>query len=1022
MMRKKSFGKLAVVLALAALMLFGLCVCSKKDTSTGTTTTQAATTQAATTQAATTQAATTTAQTTTTTPAATAETAAVETKVEETPVETKVEETPVETKVEESAVTTEKVETPVETAPVEAPGEDETVKVAEDGTISGSYSYSDFASASFVMEGSKATITYPAHYIYKEDIDSFMALCVEKYPEYLSSVYYEIPEDGTLVIYYPEEFVGGLYERLGVLDYLNGIITSYIDAYVASVVSEASAEMTEETQDDGLVYSYTLDYKGVRSEIRAYSTYAVVTVPAGMTDEDIMAVKDMLVAEYPAEASLITYKLEDGTLTLMYPEQSSEFIIAVVNALRSEAVALIDSLASPSELEEVPTEGGHVYAGTLSYKGLSTTITLDNTMATLTVPAGIEKDDIDAVAYIVSAAYPEEASLVTYSFENGVLTLYYPEQTDEFLLSSLSALKEGGMYLVDLYGEVETAVAEAADAVIETVVQVADAVEAVVDTAKALVEGFDLVVEEDGTIRATFNYRDYAYASVVVEEDMATITYPAQYIASSDIDEFMAEAVAEFPELLENVYYDVPEDGTLVIYFPGDYVGGTYYRLSVLDELDEEVTAYIDALVAALEAETEEETVVVAEGPVYAETLTYMGVTSSVIVDKTYATFTIPSGMDAEDIEAVAELVSYLYPAEASLLTYSIDGDTLTVTYPEQTPEFLLSALSVLSGRAMALIDDILAHEETAVAEAPAVEKGAVYEDTLYYKNVTSKVAVYNTYAVLTLPEGMSSADVKAVADMISAEYKDAAFVTYTLEGNTLTLSYPEQSDAFLLGAVEVLRAEAVAYIDSLEKTVVKAEAPVETSATPAEPVAVPAETVPATAETTAPAPLEAPAAPVEAVSPVSAPVVAEKEKAFKGFSIAATATPKYNIKHNDYGWDSGFVAGFGLRAEAKLGSSFALGLKGQYDLTSYAMAGAYVRWTFASLDKFDFYALVGGGVTFGVGANKGQVAALVEAGLGVDYRFAENWSAFAEVTGQWTIKNKPGIEVGATFGIKYTF
>ena len=1015
MMRKKSFGKLAVVLALAALMLFGLCVCSKKDTTTSTTT----------------QAATTTAQTTTTTPAKEAVTTPVETKVEETPVETKVEETPVETKVEETAVTTEKVETAVETAPVEeaspveAPAEKEAVKVADDGTISGSYSYNDYASASFVMEGSKATITYPAHYIYKEDIDSFMALCVEKYPEYLSSVYYEIPEDGTLVIYYPEEFVGGLYYRLGVLDYLNGVITSYIDAYVASVVSEATAEMTVESADEGLVYSYTLDYKGVRSEIRAYSTYAVVTVPEGMTEEDIMAVKDMLVAQYPAEAALVTYKLEGDTLTLMYPEQSSEFIIAVVNALRYEAVALIDSLSSQPELEEVPTEGGHVYAGTLSYKGLSTTITLDNTMATLTVPAGIEKDDIDAVAYIVSAAYPEESSLVTYSFENGVLTLYYPEQTDEFLLSSLSALKEGGMYLVDLYGEVETAVAEAAETVIETVVQVADAVEAVVDTAKALVEGFDLVVEEDGTIRATFNYHDFAYASVVVEEDMATITYPAQYIASSDIDAFMAEAVAEFPELLENVYYDVPADGTLVIYFPGDYVGGTYYRLSVLDELDEEVTAYIDALVADLEAETEVEEVTAAalEGPVYAETLTYRGVTSSVVVDKTYASFTIPAGMDKDDIEAVAELVNYLYPAEASLLTYSIDGDTLTVTYPEQRGEFLLSALTVLREEAVALIDDILAYEETAVAEAPAVEKGAVYEDTLYYKNVTSKVAVYNTYAVLTLPEGTGASDVKAVADMIAAEYKEAALVTYTLDGNTLTLSYPEQSDAFLLGAVKVLRAEAVAYIDSLDKTVVKAEAPVEAPAV-AETVTVPAETVVAAAEAeaTAPAPLETPAAPVEAVSPVSAPVVAEKEKAFKGFSIAATATPKYNIKHSDYGWANGFVAGFGLRAEAELGSSFALGLKGQYDLTSYAMAGAYVRWTFASLDKFDFYALVGGGVTFGIGANKGQVAALVEAGLGVDYRLTENFSIFAEVTGQWTINKKPGIEVGGTVGFKYTF
>lgn len=138
-------------------------------------------------------------------------------------------------------------------------------------------------------------------------------------------------------------------------------------------------------------------------------------------------------------------------------------------------------------------------------------------------------------------------------------------------------------------------------------------------------------------------------------------------------------------------------------------------------------------------------------------------------------------------------------------------------------------------------------------------------------------------------------------------------------------------------------------------------------------------------------------------------------------FSIGTSFISKSNINYKEIGWGSSFVAGAGLRTEAGLGDSFALGLKGQYDLSGYSQAAAFFRWIFLSRDKFDFYALLGGGVTFGVGVNKGQLTGLLEAGIGNDLSITKKFSVFEEIAVQWSIKN-PGIEVAGSIGTKYTF
>ncbi len=599
------------------------------------------------------------------------------------------------------------------------------------------------------------------------------------------------------------------------------------------------------------------------------------------TEEKVSAVK----SEETANAAV-------ETETEVLPEPETETSASSEEAAETEVE--VPEVAVP-----VAEEKTHVYSDTLTYGGLTTTVTVDSTTASVTLPEGIGTEEVSAVASLINAEFPNEASLVTYVLDGETLVLTYPEQSDDFLLSALDVLRKEAMALLD---------SSSADA-------------------------------EEEYVRV----EEVAFASA--EENSA-------------------------------------------------------------------------------------------ESHVYADTLTYGGLSTTLVVDSTMATLTLPEGFDTEDVASVAALISSEYPREASLVTYALDGETLVLTYPEQSDEFLLAVVDTLRKEAVALLDEAASEnveEETDIVgfEVETVstdEEGYSFAVAFSCNGYSSSITVTSTEATLTIPECVSEDDIARVAGLVAETYpEEAALLTYIIDGDTLTISYPEQTAEYLAAALTSIKKDAEKLLDMYPIT--EKEAPLESAvAAVAEEIVrteVSVET-PETAETeseeTVPAVVAEPVSSQpaeEKEAPVAAPVVEKAEKA-KNFSVAITGNAMYAPSFKSIkGWNP-LNAGTAVRFEGKLGS-FAVGLRGQFDFSQFVKAGCYVRWTFASVNSFDFYALAGFGGIFSLKAENNIAHGFyAEAGLGIDWKLSDSFSIFAEGVGEWSSSLK--WEVGGTLGLKVSF
>ncbi len=666
--------------------------------------------------------------------------------------------------------------------------------------------------------------------------------------------------------------------------------------------------------------------------------------------------------------------------------------------------------------EEVASEETPIFSTLFTYNGVTSSIVAYSNHATVSIPSGVTESDIAYLASLLVSAYPE-ASKVTYAVVDGNLELTYPEQAGDFIVAAISTLETDAKAVIDaLTAPVEPEVEEV------TVAEVSEEPEAE-DT-------YDFSIDEDGTIRASYNYHNLATASIVMTDTEATITYPAEYIYKSDIVDFFANVVEAFPFVKDYVTYSIPEDGTLVLTYPSEVVDTTYEKVEVLAYLDDAVTEYADAILGsflnALDSTTEEavaieETTAEEDVPVFASIFTYKGITSNIIAYSDYALISIPAGVTEDDINAIAAELVAAYP-EASVVTYALDDANIVLTYPEQSDAFVLAAVTQLESDARWLIDQLTpATEEVAIAEVKTEEEAPLFSTIFTYKGVTSYVVAYSDHALISIPDGVTEADINTIASELVAAYPIAKAVTYHVEDNNIVLTYPEENGDFIASAVTQLESDARWLIDQLtpateEVAVAKVEevapvveevkeAPVETAKTeePVAPVVAP----------------EVPASPVETVevvapsAPVAAPV-AQKESFIKGYTASITATPKANVSSV---WEKPFVVGFGGRFALDFGK-FSVGVKASYDLSAYMPVALYGKYNAVELGNGNLYVLGAAGAN--IGLNGRTTGALFELGVGYEYNFSEMFSAFAEVTGQYTTNNK--FEVGATLGASVKF
>ena len=379
----------------------------------------------------------------------------------------------------------------------------------------------------------------------------------------------------------------------------------------------------------------------------------------------------------------------------------------VVEPVVEEPAPVVETVAEePAPVEEPAVEEVKedlpVYSTLVSSNGITVAFVAYNDHATVTIPSGIDADKIKSAADYVLSVYPAAASL-PYPFDGNVLEISYPAQSDDVIVGIVSSLADAVTKAIDSYYAAK----------------------------EEVVESKEFSVAADGTINATYSYKGLAEADVVLADGVATIKYPAHYIYRSDIDEFVAAAVAKYPALAQYVTYSVPEDGTLVVTYPASLT--TSHLVEALAVLNDQVTVYIDNFITsylkafepAEEAPAVVEEAPAIEVPAFSTLITTHGLTATVeaYADKAY--ITVPAGTTKGDVDAVVGLLAKAYPELASAVVYSFDGSVVTLQYPAQSDAVIRAAVSELNTLAVAAADQFfgkaVAKEEPAVEEAPVV-------------------------------------------------------------------------------------------------------------------------------------------------------------------------------------------------------------------------------------------------------------------------------------------------------------
>ena len=379
----------------------------------------------------------------------------------------------------------------------------------------------------------------------------------------------------------------------------------------------------------------------------------------------------------------------------------------VVEPVVEEPAPVVETVAEePAPVEEPAVEEVKedlpVYSTLVSSNGITVAFVAYNDHATATIPSGIDADKIKSAADYVLSVYPAAASL-PYTFDGNVLEISYPAQSDDVIVGIVSSLADAVTKAIDSYYAAK----------------------------EEVVESKEFSVAADGTINATYSYKGLAEADVVLADGVATIKYPAHYIYRSDIDEFVAAAVAKYPALAQYVTYSVPEDGTLVVIYPASLT--TSHLVEALAVLNDQVTVYIDNFITsylkafepAEEAPAVVEEAPAIEVPAFSTLITTHGLTATVeaYADKAY--ITVPAGTTKGDVDAVVGLLAKAYPELASAVVYSFDGSVVTLQYPAQSDAVIRAAVSELNTLAVAAADQFFGKEEAkaevVVEEAPAV-------------------------------------------------------------------------------------------------------------------------------------------------------------------------------------------------------------------------------------------------------------------------------------------------------------
>ena len=317
----------------------------------------------------------------------------------------------------------------------------------------------------------KATITYPASIISKEDIDAAALAAYQAYSSVydLSNVYYSVG-DGVLTIYYPESW--GV-EELAVAEktvmdvlpsYVASVIASYIDQ-AASEVVEAAKQVVDTISEEGLSASISLF--GYTATVTLKDDVITIDYPDFITVDEVKAAAAAAYQAYSQYLQGSDLVINDGyaTLKLSFKIGEEEFNYAV-NLLESELSYYVATLlnALTEEAAEVTitpitaeTAEDLIYAASISFFGYDVEVEAYDNIVKITYPSFITFDEIQAAAAVAYQAFPEYLTGSTLYVDSdsstAVLSLAGIPSTDD-MSYAMSLIKEAlPSYIMSLFAE-----------------------------------------------------------------------------------------------------------------------------------------------------------------------------------------------------------------------------------------------------------------------------------------------------------------------------------------------------------------------------------------------------------------------------------------------------------------------------------------------------------------------------------------------------------------------------------------
>lgn len=354
---------------------------------------------------------------------------------------------------------------------------------------------------------------------------------------------------------------------------------------VYPVVEPAEAEVPMVLAVDPVVEDpirKTIGYMGYVADITSYDGHAIVRYPEFITSAEIAGFCDVEARKYGTLVSDVTYEvLEAGRLSVSYPigiqdedraymiDQMTSDLAAYVNGMFAESEAVSASVVEdpsvpmvsesttvvPEPVETLPVVVEGPVTRTIQYLDHMVTLESYDGHAFVSYPAFVTTDEVIGFCAAEAMKYGSMAASVSYAIgQNGRMTIFHPQG-----ISS-----EDRAYVIDLLAEdlLDYVQGVATPVVSEAPMPEIPAIEPAVPEELA-----EPVNVPSIHVHRVISLWGDEFAVVGAYDGNGVVLYP-QYVSSEEIAQAAAMLFSAYPTDLNEVYYEIPNPGRLVVTYP----------------------------------------------------------------------------------------------------------------------------------------------------------------------------------------------------------------------------------------------------------------------------------------------------------------------------------------------------------------------------------------------------------------------------------------------------------------------